>query len=70
MEVPFRHVLGSGLRGGPSPLAPPVTWEAISSKREIMPGQTERITGKNFDAPDEQRRPFERGKIYVITVGG
>ena len=35
-----------------------------------MPGQTERIAGKNFDAPDEQRRPFERGKIDVITVGG
>ncbi len=28
------------------------------------------ITGKNFDAPDETRRPFEKGKIDVITVGG
>jgi hypothetical protein len=35
-----------------------------------MPGHTARIAGKNFDAPDERRRPFEKGKIDVITVGG
>jgi hypothetical protein len=32
-----------------------------------MPGHTERITGKNFDSPDERRRPFEKGKIDVIA---
>ncbi|MHA2616627.1 MAG: cupin domain-containing protein [bacterium JZ-2024 1] len=30
----------------------------------------ETIKGKNFDAPDETRRPLERGKIDVITPGG
>jgi hypothetical protein len=35
-----------------------------------MPEQIEGITGKNFDAPDETRRPFEKGTIDVITVGG
>jgi len=35
-----------------------------------MTSQIESITGKNFDAPDETRRPFEKGRIDVITVGG
>jgi hypothetical protein len=35
-----------------------------------MAGRTGRITGKSFGAPDERRRPFEKGKIDVITVGG
>jgi len=28
------------------------------------------ITGKNFNSPDETRRPFEKGRIDVVTVGG
>lgn len=28
------------------------------------------IEGKNFGSPDETRRPFEKGKIDVVTVGG
>jgi len=28
------------------------------------------ITGKNFDSPDETRRPFEKGRIDVINIGG
>ncbi|MBW6394463.1 nuclear transport factor 2 family protein [Thermus sp. SYSU G05001] len=35
-----------------------------------MKGKFEKITGKSFDNPDETRRPFEKGKIDVITVGG
>jgi len=35
-----------------------------------MAGHAERITGKNFDAPDERRQPFEKDRIDVITVGG
>ncbi len=34
-----------------------------------MSGDLEAITGKNFDSPDETRRPFEKGRIDVITVG-
>jgi len=32
----------------------------------------DRITGlerKNFDSPDETRRPFEKGKIEVLALG-
>ncbi len=28
------------------------------------------IEGKNFEAPDERKTPFEKGKIDVVTVGG
>jgi hypothetical protein len=35
-----------------------------------MAGKSETITGKNFDAPDETRRPFEKGRIDVVTVSG
>ncbi len=28
------------------------------------------IEGKNFASSDETRRPFEKGKIDVVTVGG
>jgi len=35
-----------------------------------MSGKFEAITGKNFNSPDETRRPFEKGKIDVITVQG
>lgn len=35
-----------------------------------MPENIEKITGKSFDTPDETRRPFENGKIDVVTVGG
>lgn len=35
-----------------------------------MEEKVEKITGKSFDTPDETRRPFEKGKIDVITVGG
>ncbi|WP_448590980.1 cupin domain-containing protein [Thermoflexus hugenholtzii] len=28
------------------------------------------ITGKNFDSPDKARRPFSKGRIDVVTVGG
>ncbi|MBI4760212.1 MAG: cupin domain-containing protein [Chloroflexota bacterium] len=35
-----------------------------------MTTQIVSITGKNFDAADETRQPFEKGKIEVITVGG
>jgi hypothetical protein len=35
-----------------------------------MPEELDLIRGKNFDAPDETRRPFEKGKIDVINVGG
>lgn len=31
---------------------------------------SEIITGKNFNSPDETRRPFEKGRIDVVTVGG
>jgi hypothetical protein len=30
----------------------------------------DKIAGENFDCPDETRRPFEKSKIEVITVGG
>lgn len=29
-----------------------------------------KIEGKNFNAPDETKTPFEKGKIDVVTVGG
>lgn len=35
-----------------------------------MSSKSELIVGKNFDQPDEIRRPFEKGKIEVVTVGG
>lgn len=35
-----------------------------------MANESEMITGKSFDSPDETRRPFEKGQIDVITVGG
>jgi hypothetical protein len=35
-----------------------------------MATESEIITGKNFDSPDETRRPIEKGCIDVITVGG
>ncbi|MDR5698087.1 MAG: cupin domain-containing protein [Armatimonadota bacterium] len=28
------------------------------------------MAGKSFDTPDETRRPFEKGQIDVVTVGG
>ncbi len=28
------------------------------------------IAGKSFDTADETRRPFEKGRIDVVTVGG
>ncbi|MDQ7843162.1 MAG: cupin domain-containing protein [Armatimonadota bacterium] len=28
------------------------------------------IEGKNFDTPDETRRPFAKGRVEVIRVGG
>jgi hypothetical protein len=34
-----------------------------------MTGQIENITGKNFNSPDETRRPLEKGRIDVVTVG-
>ena len=40
--------------------------EQEANKKEKI----ESITGKNFDKPDETKRPFEKGKIEVITVGG
>ncbi|MEM2970203.1 MAG: cupin domain-containing protein [Candidatus Bathyarchaeia archaeon] len=30
----------------------------------------DKIAGKSFDQPDETRRPFEKGKIEVVTVSG
>ncbi|MCX8114135.1 MAG: cupin domain-containing protein [Burkholderiaceae bacterium] len=35
-----------------------------------MGAVAEIIAGKNFDSPDETRRPFEKGRIDVVTVGG
>ncbi len=35
-----------------------------------MSSKTEAVAGKNFDSPDEIRRPFQKGKIDVVTVGG
>jgi hypothetical protein len=34
-----------------------------------MPAGSDIITGKNFDSPDESRRPFEKGRIDVLTIG-
>jgi hypothetical protein len=35
-----------------------------------MAGKSETVTGKNFDSPDETRRPFDKGRIDVVTVDG
>lgn len=35
-----------------------------------MAARHEGVAGKNFDTPNETRRPFEKGQIDVITVGG
>jgi hypothetical protein len=35
-----------------------------------MAWESEIITGKNFDSPDEPRRHFEKGRIDVVTVRG
>lgn len=40
------------------------------AKEAIMTGKFHIITRKNFDALDETRLPFEKGRLDVITVGG
>ena len=46
----------------------PPTGKSMTVAKEMMDMTS--ITGKNFGSPDEIRRPFEKGKIEVITVEG
>ena len=48
----------SARKQGPTP-SPEPSAEAIQS-----------LVGKNFGTPDETKRPFEKGKIEIITVSG
>lgn len=35
-----------------------------------MSRQLQAIAGKSFDLPDETRRPFEKGRVDIVNLGG